>query len=220
MLEIIVRSPSPIVLLGGAQIAPEVLNILQSYTTTFVAADGGAAHLLKTGLKPQAIIGDMDSVSAVVRQAFGDVFHPFDDQNTTDFQKAMQRIESPVILSVGFLGGRLDHTLSVLNTIARDALINVILVSEDDVCFLARPKATRLSLPIATRIGLLPLGDVRITTHGLRWDIDDAVMALDGFISTSNETAQNDVTIQATGKLLITLPLSALDIAIGVVHAK
>ena len=218
MSQIIVRSPAPVALLGGAQVAPQVLNILQSLTATFVAADGGAAHLLNAGLMPQAVIGDMDSVSDAARQAFGDVFYPSDDQNTTDFQKAIARIEAPVILAAGFLGGRLDHTVSVLNTMARDRLQRVILISDDDVCFLVRPTATRLTLPTGMRVGLLPLGQARVDTTGLRWDIKDKPMAFSGLISTSNETASADITIDATGNLLVTLPLSALDAVIDVVR--
>ncbi len=218
MSEIIVRNTASIALLGGAQIAPQLLNILQSKTSTFVAADGGAAHLLDAGLIPAAVIGDMDSVSDAVRTAFGDIFHASDDQSTTDFQKAMARIDAPVVLAAGFLGGRLDHTLSVLNTLARENLMQVILVSGDDVCFLARHPRTHLSLPVGTRIALVPLGSAQVDTSGLRWDIADAAMAPDGFISTSNEAAQRDITIHASGSVLITLPLAALDAAMDVVR--
>jgi thiamine pyrophosphokinase len=219
MSTMIVRSPDPVALVGGADVEPELLNILQSRTKDFVAADGGADHLFKAGMTPTAIIGDMDSVSDKARAAFCGVMHRSTDQNTTDFQKAVHAIESPLVLAAGFLGGRLDHTYSVLNTMSRAALRHVILVSNDDVCFLARQTCTHLRLPVGTRVGLLPTS-ARVDTRGLKWDIKDAAMASDGYISTSNETAKDDVEIYAVGMLFITLPLSALDVAIGAVHAR
>lgn len=220
MTDTIVRTFAPLALLGGAQIAPPVLNILQRHAATFVAADGGAEHLLAACLSPQAVIGDLDSVSAAARAAFGPVFHRIEDQSRTDFEKAVGAIKAPLILAAGFLGGRLDHTMSVLNTMGRLNLRHLILVSEDDVCFLSRSVRTDLTLRVGTRVGLLPLGATRVDTKGLRWDITDAEMAPDGFISTSNETAEPKTIIHSTGALLITLPLAALDAVIDVVHAK
>jgi thiamine pyrophosphokinase len=220
MSDIIVRSFDPVALLGAADLAPSIVNILQRHSAIFVAADGGVRHLAASGIMPAAIIGDMDSVSAEMRKIYADVMHISDDQNTTDFQKSVMCIDAPLIFAAGFLGGRLDHTVSVLNTMARDNILHVVLVSEDDVCFLARPSKTELSLPVGTRVGLLPLANARVETQGLRWDIKDAAMSFDGFISTSNETEQENVTIHAMGRLLINLPIAALDAAIAAVRVR
>ena len=66
----IVDAPQPVVLVGGAEIAPEVVNILRMLTDIFVAADGGAEHLRTFGLHPTKVIGDLDSLSERSRQEF------------------------------------------------------------------------------------------------------------------------------------------------------
>ncbi|MEJ6398302.1 thiamine diphosphokinase [Yoonia sp. 208BN28-4] len=219
MTDPIVRTQAPVALIGGADVAPQVINILQSHAATFVAADGGLSHLTAAGIAPDAIMGDLDSLAAGMQGRFADVIHHLPDQNFTDFQKATAHISAPIILAAGFLGGRLDHTLSVFWTMHRLKLAHVILISDDDVCFLARHTLTELSLPVGTRCALLPFGQARVDTHGLRWDIKDAAMTA-SLPSTSNETAQPDVRIHQMGGLMITLPLAALPAAIDAVRAE
>ena len=56
-----------------------------------LAADGGATHLARLGLRPAAVIGDLDSISAETRAWLGEecmVHRP--DQDRTDLDKALE----------------------------------------------------------------------------------------------------------------------------------
>jgi len=214
----IVSSSSPMTLLGGADLGTHELNISLSRAPTIVAADGGADHAFANGHDVAAVIGDFDSIGALARKAFADRVHAIAEPDTTDFEKLVTRVAAPVFLGCGFLGGRLDHTMAVLNVIVRYPDQRVILLSEDDVVFVA-PKALRLTLPAATRIGLLPMGRVRASSKGLRWDVDGLDLHPTKWVSSSNEVATPEVTVQSDGPLLITLPLAQLDAAIAAVHA-
>jgi thiamine pyrophosphokinase len=216
----IVNHTDAVALWGAAMITPVLINIVQTKAVCHVAADGGADRLYDADIAPAAVIGDLDSLSDQSRVAFADLLYPSSDQNTTDFQKAVRAINAPLILAVGFLGGRLDHTFAVLNTLIQERLGHVILLSEDDVCFCAPQGEFELKLPPTTRVGLLPMGAARVETKGLRWDIKDAAMATDGFMSTSNETVSEVLHMHVMGRLLITLPLSTLDAVISAVRAE
>jgi thiamine pyrophosphokinase len=219
MFEPIVSVRTPLALVGGADIGHNDLNTSLLFAPVVVAVDGGADHLLAIGRTPLAVIGDLDSLSDAARAAFGAVLHPVSEQETTDFEKALTRIAAPLILAVGFLGGRLDHTLAVLNTIVRHPHRPVILVSRDDVCFLARPVMS-LRLTPGARVALLPLDHATVTTRGLRWDLHNAVLHPTGLISSSNLAQADAVSLRIDGKVIVTLPLSELAGVMAVLQAE
>lgn len=216
----IVDSSDTVTLVGGANPRPVDINIALRHAPILVAADGGADAVLAAGLRPRAVIGDMDSLGDPARAAFADCLHPVPEQDTTDFEKCLIRIAAPLIIAVGFSGGRLDHTLSVLNVLARHRERPVILLGPDDVSFLVPHSHIALTLPVGMRLSLLPLAQARVDTKGLRWPINDAAMNFVDYISPSNEVALPRVEVWAMGPLLVTLPPAALEPVIAAVRGQ
>jgi thiamine pyrophosphokinase len=159
------------------------------------------------------VVGDLDSLSDHARATFGDRLHHIAEQSTTDFEKTLNRIDAPMIIAVGFTGGRMDHVLAVLNVLARHVSRAVVLLDEVDLCFAAASGETRIAPPIGTRMSLMPLAACNVTATGLRWPFADQDMHPARFISSSNEVA-GPVTVQTDGPLLITLPAAHLQIAL------
>ncbi|WP_394154152.1 thiamine diphosphokinase [Loktanella salsilacus] len=209
MFEPIVHASSPITLLGGSDTDNSQLNICLKVAPSVVAADGGADHALRHDLKPIAVIGDMDSLSNKARTAFADALHHVAEQDSTDFEKCLTRIKAPLIMAAGFLGGRLDHTLAVLGTLARLRAHHVILVSPDDVCVLLPHGHSMWQLSPGLRAGVLPLGHATVSSNGLVWDLAGSKLAPDGLVSSSNAVKQAQVSFDVAGPVLLTLPLSA-----------
>lgn len=193
-------------MVGGADLAPEDLNILQKEGTTFVGVDGGANHFLAHGITPAAVIGDLDSLSDAARQAFAEVLHHISEQSTVDFDKALRNIKAPLIYAIGFSGGRLDHTLAVLHVLGRNPLLPVVLLAADDASVMAKPEGMTLHLPVGTRISLMPLADAHVDATGLTWPILDQAMHPMRLTSPSNAVATETVHIRAEGPLIITVP--------------
>lgn len=203
---IIVSDDKPVCLVGGAKIEKRSFSADFPFVNSFVGVDGGADHLLLAGLHPAAVIGDLDSISAQARVTFADVVCHISEQETTDFEKALTRVAAPVVLALGFTGGRMDHTLAVLSVMARHIDRAVLLIDEDDVSFMANPAGTDLTLPEGARISLMPLADVRVTATGLRWPVVDMALAPAVRTSSSNEASGDPIHVQTSGPLLITLP--------------
>ncbi|MFZ3582266.1 thiamine diphosphokinase [Loktanella sp. DJP18] len=220
MITTIVHVASPVTLIGGADLDDSDLNICLKVAPSVVAADGGADHALRKGLQPLAVIGDMDSASPAARQAFADVLHPIDEQDTTDFEKCLTRIQASLIMAAGFLGGRLDHTLSVLGVLARLRACHVVLIVRDDVCVLLPEGNSVWHLRPGDRAALLPLGPARVTSDGLRWDLAARRMAPDGVVSSSNAVARPVVRLDVTGPVLLTLPRAAWAVVTDAVRAR
>lgn len=218
MSSIIVDSPDPIAMFGGAQICPTDINILLSMAKIIVAADGGAEHLLSAGVTPTAVIGDFDSLSPAAESAFSPQLHKVASQDTTDLEKVLARVRAPLILGAGFLGGRLDHSFAALNVLVKQAARPIILISQVDCCFAVPAGLHVLDLKAGTQVALLPMAPALVSTTGLKWNLTDARLSAGGVISTSNCAAQDSVTITTDTPLLMTLPRSALDAAIAVVR--
>lgn len=215
----IVHESDGVTLVGGAPLNPEDFNIALRHAPNVVAADGGAAPIWAAGLTPIAVIGDMDSLSGMARAAYADRLHVVDEQDTTDFEKCLTRIEAPLVLALGFTGGRIDHTMSVFNTMARYRDRPVVLLGSDDVCAIIPAAGFDLTLPAGCRLSLLPIGQAEVSTTGLKWDLDQAALAPNGMISPSNEVAGPLVILRADGPVMLVLPRSGLEPLLAAVKA-
>ncbi|WP_236019254.1 thiamine diphosphokinase [Fuscibacter oryzae] len=206
----IVETTAGVILAGGAPFSAALLARAQGYADEIIAADGGADRLLRLGVTPRAVIGDLDSISAAARARLSDRLFPISEQVTTDFDKALRSVMAPYVLALGFQGARLDHGLAVLNTLVRYADRRVLVLGPRDVTFHA-PGRLKLTLPIGTRLSLFPMAAVTGRSTGLRWPIDGLEFAPDGMIGTSNEVSEAVVRLEFDGPgMLVILPVRQL----------
>ena len=155
----IVESLHGVTLAGGGPFGAALLARALALAPVIVGADGGADRLLRLGAEPTAVIGDFDSISATARARLAGRLFPIAEQETTDFDKALRSIAAPFVLGLGFAGARLDHGLAVLNALVRQADQRCLLLSPQDVTFVAPPEM-RLDLPLGSRFSLFPMGAV------------------------------------------------------------
>jgi thiamine pyrophosphokinase len=100
---------------GILSISRKNINSIISQASLIIAADGGADHLAKLNIRPNLIIGDMDSI---VTRAFDHVAEKIvfnSDKAQTDTElavlEALKRKSTQITL-LAATGGRLDHTLA------------------------------------------------------------------------------------------------------------
>ncbi len=161
-----------------------------------VAVDGGSHFLFKHRIIPHLLIGDLDSTSPEILEAWLNkcllVKDP--DQNTFDLEKAIvyllkERFEKMTIL--GGLGGRFDHTLANLYLLSRYPDKDICLQSHLEKILVLDSKLGAkhtIVADIGTPISLLPLGEVEgITSTGLKYPCQNLTMRFDGLIGSSNE---------------------------------
>lgn len=212
--EPIVASHSPVCLVGGAAIAEDAISAVFAHVSAFVGVDGGADHLLAASVAPAGVVGDLDSLSDRARAAFSDRLCHVPEQSTTDFEKALVRVAAPLVLALGFTGGRIDHTLAVLNVMARFWDRAIVLADGNDVCFVARLGRTVFHADQDTRISVMPLGSATVSLSGVLWPFAARQMVPNGFISPSNAALGGQVVIQTDGPVLVTLPRLLLPTAL------
>ncbi|MEO0989898.1 MAG: thiamine diphosphokinase, partial [Pseudomonadota bacterium] len=188
MTPVLMTKDAPIALIGAGDSTPSIMKFAVDRSSALVAADGGAQAAIGAGYIPDLVIGDFDSIDeATLAQVPRDRVHHVAEQDSTDFEKCLMRLRAPLVLSVGFTGARLDHTLAVMSVMVRYAERQPCAVlGSEDLCFVLPPRF-EVTLPAATTVSLFPMAPVRGRSVGLRWPIDGIDFAPAGRVGTSNE---------------------------------
>lgn len=171
------------------------------------AADGGAWACMEAGIRPVWVAGDLDSA---LREQIPEDWevHVHPEQDRTDFQKVIGDLPTEVedIRILGGMGRRVDHQWTNL-------MISAALPEDFQVVFeQGREVLTRVTSrcpfagtpAVGDSLSLLPLPRAEgVTTGGLRWNLDQAVLEVGGQLGQSNEvTGPVRITVQA-GSLFV-----------------
>ena len=185
-----------------------LLRLLKQ-SAVFVCADGGANTAARLGLKPDLIIGDLDSIASVTLRKFRNVrAKRIADQNSTDLEKALSwvtRKGHKDIVVAGATGRRLDHSLGNLSALVKFSRKARIRFVDDasELCFVG-PECEFEESP-GTVVSLIPLSLCEgIVTHGLKWELKNESLKLGFRESTSNVVKSSPVSIRVRrGDLLL-----------------
>lgn len=209
MADVHLTSNEPILLIGAGPAPASVLKSAHGLYQRVVCADGGLAHAQAAGIVPDLVVGDLDSVDLATLGPAQVVQTP--DQNLTDFEKALAAVDAPAVLAAGVLGGRLDHQLATFSTLVKTP--RPVVAFDGDVAVFQVPPLQDVAVPVpkGAPVALYPLVAVTCTSQGVRYPLDDAAMAPDGLISTSNHMAADTWHLHASGPgLLAIVPVSCL----------
>jgi len=181
--------------------AAQILDELRSRSQLIICADGGANRARDTGLTPDYIVGDLDSMTGETRRAFPSaqiVHRP--SQYETDLEKTLHlAIELGVTraLLVGVTGFRLDHQLVNLN-IAEKFCDRLEIETHDDfgVGHFIREREFIFDAPIGEQISLIAFRRAEgIVTTGLKYPLLDETLEWTVRDGLSNEVIASPVRI-------------------------
>lgn len=198
----------PVTLVGGGALSRGMLDEAMAVTGAVVAADGAADRLVELGIKPDAVIGDMDSIAdlATWQRSETPVVH-LADQDSTDFEKCLGALEAPFYVGAGFTGRRVDHMLAVFHAmLARPAPPVFQLGEQEAIALVPAGHDISLDLEPGAIVSLFPLLPAKGTlSRGLEWSVDGLAMAPGQQVGTSNRAVQAQVQIgfDAPGVLLL-----------------
>jgi thiamine pyrophosphokinase len=187
------------------------LAALVAAADPLLAADGGANHLARLGLRPAAVVGDLDSISPAVRRWLGEeMLVRRDDQDHTDLEKtlsfACDQLGLERVLVLGALGGRTDHALANLGLLARRAVGEALVFRAPDEQLLAvRGEAVLASAPGETWSFWSFDPAVLLTLSGVRWPLERAPVDLVGRPSISNLAEGERLVVHAEGGAVVAL---------------
>ena len=215
-----------IVVAGGGPLSPQALAAI-SEGSFIVAADSGLDHAVASGLAPDVLVGDLDSISAAGRmwayEHAAQIEEHAPDKDLTDTELAITRaLQVPDISDLVLLSGtagndeRIDHLLGILLALGHPSLSAL-----DRVCAVigttrfqvlhAGHHAT-LDVDRGQQFSLLALHGqcIGVTVSGARWPLVDATLTGSEARGLSNEAdvaleSKTEVAVM-TGVLTVVIP--------------
>ena len=192
-----------IILANGKPPRKSVISFFQkrSFGNLF-CADGGANSALKMNLIPDAIIGDLDSISSIASKIFEQrsKIIQLKRQNDTDVEKCLKyaiRNNFNEVLLAGVTGKRLDHTFCNLGIVLKFFnRINISLVAEDS--FL-KPYSGKVELKSLSGETISIYGfnkKTKVTSKGLKYELKQVSLPFGEKESTSNLSTKEHVQIE------------------------
>ena len=226
--------PDVVVLAGGdplpASLFADVAEAIDHASLT-VAADAGLHHAHRADREVDVLIGDLDSVDPEAleqaRRAGTDVRSYPVDKDATDLALALDLVlertagagagagagaragaERPDVLVIGGHGGRTDHLVANLLVLAaeRHAPLRIHAWWGADMLHIVRD-SVRLTGAVGSNVSLLALHGAAegVRTTGLRFPLDDAVLAAGSSLGMSNRMSAPDATVAVRSGVLAVL---------------
>jgi thiamine pyrophosphokinase len=178
-----------------------------------IAVDSGADWLIEAGILPDLLIGDLDSIDAstLARIKASDCrsITASAHKDFTDFDMALAEfasyqtagIASGQLIITNVMGGRLDHELGALGSLARASCHNHLIV-EDNCTAKILPENTSFDLgqfaAVGSTFSIIPLfQNAEVSVSGVEWELDHDLMLTLGSRGVSNviNSANSQITI-------------------------
>jgi thiamine pyrophosphokinase len=198
--------------LGDSVFFQERLAVMGSFLT--ICCDGGIRYLANLKIKPDVIIGDMDSARAGELEGYAargvKILRYPPDKDATDTQLALeyaQGLKPDVIEIWGALGGRIDHALAnifLLNQSLK-AGIKTSLIDEYCETFILDGK-TSFADAVGQTVSLIALRPrtENIELHGFQYPLNNEALDMCNPRGISNIIIGSEATIIGrSGSLLV-----------------
>ena len=178
-----------------------------------ICADGGTRHALTLGLRPNLIIGDLDSTEQDAVQKFRDAGVAIEsypqDKNETDLELAIHHaieLQREQVIIVAALGGRLDQTLANIALLGdiRHPSLDIRLDDGLEEIFLCRDQA-EVHGRSGDIVSLIPWQGAasEVQTVGLRWALHKETLYPDKTRGVSNEMIGDTASVSIGAGLLL-----------------
>ncbi len=203
-----------IIVAGGAPLCPQALTDLPP-DAFVIAADSGLDHAFAAGLRPNLIVGDLDSVSdgaIEIARSEGitiDQYSPDKDATDTELALAAALAWEPdhVILLAGG-GDRLDHSIAAITALGHACLARCESVTArwgtSHIHVVHAPRSLAVHTQSDTTFSLLALHGAceGVVLNGARWPLDNAVLSPASSLGVSNIAVTGELHVQLTAGVL------------------
>ncbi|MCP5504508.1 MAG: thiamine diphosphokinase [Chlamydiales bacterium] len=208
MIETLLSSYRSVILLNGNKPSHQMLKKIRK-NIPIIAADGAAAYC-----SADYIVGDMDSTTEVHYENAEVI--PIFDQNTTDFEKAMNFAKEKDLLPslvMGISGGEIDHSLGNIQALLKHAEgSSLFFLDKHEKGLKIGIPLSRGKYPIKMKVGatvsIFPYCTCSLTTNGLFWELNNQLITPDGLLTIRNRSTKELVKFNLIeGKALIIIDL-------------
>lgn len=184
-----------IIFANGQSCSDALVADLLEWSPYILVLDGAVQRVLAMNIHIDAVLGDLDSLSAsdaAILNARNIPVIETPDQNKTDLQKGLDYLITKGHKSVNILwatGMRADHTFNNICTLAWYAESIQTCMLDDHSRIYVLPKNFKKKCLPGSVFSLIPIGEVNgITTEGLKYPLKEATLNLMENTGSSNET--------------------------------
>ena len=204
----LIQNFKTILLANGAFPEHKIPLTLLHEAERIICCDGACNNILKIGLKPDYIVGDLDSISDDIRDRFSSILYHNPNQETNDLTKAVEFCVQhgwTEISILGATGKREDHSLGNLSLLADyKENIDVQLFTDYGVFVPQLEKKCCYESYKGQQVSIFSLTPPTLfSTQNLAYPLDKRALTF-WWQGTLNEASSNSFTIEMNeGKTLI-----------------
>ena len=204
-----------VVCIGGSVPGPEALRKITRGAGLLVAADSGLIAAEDAGLRPDWVVGDMDSLSDMSRLEKYPPdrvrrFSPDKDFTDTELALALLREEGcDEVWIAGGGGGRMDHLFAIRALFERKESPDRWFPGSEEIRCLKEGKVLGAALPPESLVSVFPLGKGPwgAESTGLKWPLNGLTWDAGSF-GVSNTAVSGSIEIcSIRGRFLVFMPM-------------
>lgn len=201
-----------LIIANGDPVSKRLISKLKSNGYNYITcADGGANTLRKTGLYPDAIVGDFDSVTKENLDYFREYSEiiRLERQDDTDVDKSLKILISKGfsrVILLGATGDRMDHTICNIGIVLKyfDE-IKVLLIHRKSILTPYTGEAILNTVPGETISFYGFDSKVRISGTGLYYPLQNCNLNISQSESTSNVATGNNVNLMIDNGVILVI---------------
>ena len=170
-----------------------------------IAVDSGYKHLTKHGLKPDILIGDLDSVDEelinIAKSEGVEIFEFSKDKDASDFELAINysiSVEACSITIIGGENGEIDHLFSIYNIISNCELTSGITWFYENYLMQFRSTAI-FSLPKGEKFSIIPVSNLKnLNIEGSKYELNDTFIPKGSSRTLRNESIGKEIKVNCS----------------------
>ena len=189
-----------LVICNGEPPSGTLLRRLAAQADVVIAADGGANVARAARIRPDIIIGDLDSITGGTRRYFAtSLVIRVKSQDSTDLEKALDFLSAQgrrAVVVTGATGRRVDFTLANLLVPWKYASSLSLTFAGDGWRAIPVFGSCRVRAEVGSTVSLIPLGACSgITLRGLQWSLSSGSLG-SGEAAVSNVVRSSPFTVK------------------------
>jgi thiamine pyrophosphokinase len=173
-----------------------------------ICCDGSTESLVLAGLEPDAIVGDLDSLTDEMAARFSDRIYLDESQETNDLTKAVTwcgEMGYRDLVIVGATGKREDHTLGNISLLAEYCInLNVLMVTDTGI-FIPYLKSCAIPSFTGQQVSIFAIDpETEVSSIGLKYPLKNTKIK-NWWFATLNESIGDNFSLEFDGRIIVYL---------------
>ena len=198
--------PTPTIIIANGQFPTHEMSLSFLQKADFiVCCDGAANDFIAQGGKPDAIVGDCDSISDENRNRFATIIVENNCPNCNDLTKAVAFCVEQGRTNIVILGGtgkREDHTLGNISLLAEYIEIAEVKMITNYGIFTPINADASFDSFAGQQVSIFSIDSEAVTSHNLKYPLHNVVLS-NWWQGTLNESCGDFFSIKSGGRVVV-----------------